>query len=60
MLSHLQNFSDVWLRKILDLGKQLNLMIRVENVLQDVMARRFEEVLKRSWKRAEAATVGVL
>ena len=60
MLSHLQNFSDVWLRKILDLGKQLNLMIRVENVLQDVMARHFEEVLKRSWKRPEAATVGVL
>ena len=41
------NFSEVWPRQILDLGKQFNLMIRLENVLK----RSLEDVLKISWGR---------
>ena len=55
------NFSEVWPRQIFDLGKQFNLMIRLENVLktslkvvlktfwrylEDISARRREDVLK--------------
>ena len=54
------NFSEVWPRQILDLGKQFNLMIRLENVLkislQDVLKmswRRLEDVFKTSWRRLE-------
>ena len=61
------NFSEVWPRQILDLGKQFNLMIPLENVLktslqylqmllQDVFKtfwRRLEDVLKTSWRHLE-------
>ena len=52
------NFSEVWPRQILDLEKQLNQMIRLENVLktslQDVLkmsSKSLEDVLKISWRR---------
>ena len=41
------NFSEVWPGQILDLGKQFNLMIRLENVLK----RSLEDILKMSWRR---------
>ena len=70
------NFSEVWPRQILELGKQFNLMIRLQNILkaslqdvlkmswrrfcktswrclEDVFARRLEDVLKTSWRRLE-------
>ena len=54
------NFTEVLLRQILDLGKQLNLMIRHKNVLktslQDILKmywRRLEDVLKTSWRCLE-------
>ena len=40
-------FSEVWPSKILDLGKQLTLMIRLENNF----ARRLLDVFKTSWRR---------
>ena len=43
------NFSEVWPRQILDLGKQFTLMIRLENSF----ARRFEDVLKAYWGRIQ-------
>ena len=52
-LSHLQistltmNFSEVWPMQILDLVKQYNLMIRLENVLKTSL----QDVLKTSWRR---------
>ena len=52
------NFSEVWSRQILDLGKQFNLMIHLENVLKtslpDVLKmswRHLEDIFKTSWKR---------
>ena len=45
------NFSVVWPRQILDLGKQFTLMIRPESTF----ARRFEDVLKTSWRCLENA-----
>ena len=42
------NFSEVWPRQILDLGKQFNLMIRLENVL------------KTSWRRMAKTNILVL
>ena len=54
------NFSEVWSRQILDLGKQFNLMICLENVLKtslpDVLKmswRRLEDIFKTSWRRLE-------
>ena len=54
------NFSEVWPRQILDLEKQLNQMIRLENVLktslQDVLkmsSKSLEDVLKTSWRCLE-------
>ena len=41
------NFSKVLPRQILDLGKQFNLMIHLENVLKTSL----EDVLKMSWRR---------
>ena len=54
----------MWPRQILELGKQFNLMIRLQNILkaslQDVLkmsSRRFcrllEDALKTSWRRLE-------
>ena len=56
------NFSKVWSTQILELGKQFNLMIHLQNILkaslQDVLkmswrrfCRRLEDVLKTSWRR---------
>ena len=42
-------FSEVWPRQILDLGKQFNLMIHLENVLK----RSLQDVLKMSWRHLE-------
>ena len=42
------SFSKAWPEQILDLGKQFNLMIRLENV---IFARCLEDVLKMSWRR---------
>ena len=62
------DFSELWPRQILDLGKQFNLMIRLENILkisfqdvlkmswrclEDVFERRLEDVLKPSWRCLE-------
>ena len=54
------NFSEVWPRQILDLEKQLNRMIRLENVLktslQDILkmpSKSLEDVFKTSWRCLE-------
>ena len=51
------NFSEVWPRQILDLVKQFNLMIRLENVLkislQDLLKMSWRRVCKTSWRRFE-------
>ena len=44
-----KNFSEVWPRQILDLGKQFNLEIRLENVLKTSL----QDVLKMSWTHFE-------
>ena len=55
------NFSEVWPRHILDLGKQFNLMMLFENILksslktssrclENVFAIRLEDVFKASWQ----------
>ena len=41
------NFSEVWPRQILYLGKQFNLMIHFDNVLK----RSLEDILKMSWRQ---------
>ena len=40
------NFSEVWPRQILELGKQFNQMIRLSKNLEGILARRLEDVLK--------------
>ena len=45
------NFSEVWPRQILDLGKQFNLMIGLKNVLKISL----QDVFKTSWRRLEDA-----
>ena len=43
------NFSEVWPRQILELGKQFNLMIRLQNILKASL----QDVLKTSWRCLE-------
>ena len=50
------NFSEVWPRQIVDLGKQFNLMKRLEKVWRHIWktsSKRLGDVLKTSWKRLE-------
>ena len=51
------NFSEVWPRQILELGKQFNLMIRLQNILkaslQDVLKMSWRRFCKTSWRRLE-------
>ena len=44
------NFSEVWPRQILDLGKEFNLMICLERCLEDVLKTFLQDVLKTSWQ----------
>ena len=65
---NVSKYYENYCRQILDLGKQFNLMIRLENFLktssqdvmmtswrclEDVFARHLEEVLKTYWRRLE-------
>ena len=45
------NFSEVWPKQILDLSKQFNLMVRLENVLKISL----QDVLEMSWRRLKDA-----
>ena len=50
------NFSKLWPRQIFDLGKQFNLMISLENILNTSL----QEVLKTSWRRMTMTNILVL
>ena len=58
------NFSKVWPRQILDLGKQFDLMIRLENVLktslQDFLKMSWRGLCNTSWRRLENVFEDVL
>ena len=65
------NFSEVWPGQILELGKQFNLMIPLQNILkaslQDVLkmswtrlCRPLEDVFKTSWRRLGKTSWGSL
>ena len=45
------NFSEVWPRQILELGKQFNLMIRLRNILKASLQDVLQGYFKMFWRR---------